>query len=260
MDLQIDRLTKQFEQKKKPPLTVLDDINLTIEEGSFVSILGPSGCGKSTLLSLVAGLKHPSSGTIALDSNPITGPHPNRGVVFQEPALFPWLNVRDNVRFPLRKTMPKQEQLERVQEYLQMVQLSGFLDHFPHELSGGMQQRVAIARVLAMDPQIMLMDEPFGALDEQTRIVLQDWVEWIWQKTGKTVLFITHSIREAVKLSDRIIMLGARPGTVMADKRVELTRPRNQEDMAALETEISSLLKSEINTVMKEALSDASHH
>ncbi|TQS75622.1 ABC transporter ATP-binding protein [Ornithinibacillus gellani] len=259
MTLTIDGVSKQFNQTGKTPAIVLKDIDLTIPNGQFVSLLGPSGCGKSTLLSILAGLQKPTSGKIFLDDVRITTPSPDKGVVFQEAALFPWLNVLENVMFPLRKKMPKKQQTERAKHFLQMVQLGKFLEHYPHELSGGMQQRVSIARVLAMDPTLLLMDEPFGALDEQTRIILQQEVEKIWLDTKKTVLFVTHSIREAITLSDRILVMGARPGTIIKDFSVDLARPRKKADMAPLEETIMDLLKTEIAKVMREELSHASN-
>lgn len=260
MELKIGALSKQFETKHNQPLLVLDDIDLKIQEGEFVSLLGPSGCGKSTLLSMVAGLMKPSSGAVYLGNEKINGPHPDRGVVFQESALFPWMNVRENVMFPLRKRMGKKEQKHTADQYLQMVQLSKFPDHYPHELSGGMQQRVSIARVLAMNPKLLLMDEPFGALDEQTRMVLQEEVEKIWLEAKKTIIFVTHSIREAIKLSDRVIVMGARPGTILSDFHVDLDRPRRQADMAELEEKIMAILKTELDKVMQEELSYAGSH
>ncbi len=254
VELHVDGVSKQFQKKQNEPLLVLNNIQLTINEGEFVSLLGPSGCGKSTLLSLIAGLQTPTSGSIFLDKNNIIGPDPNRGMVFQEAALFPWLSVKENVMFPLRKKFAKQEQSQIANKYLQMVQLSKFPDHYPHELSGGMQQRVAIARVLAMNPQILLMDEPFAALDEQTRSVLQDEVEKIWLETKKTVIFVTHSIREAIKLSDRVLVMGARPGRMIEDFQIKLDRPRRQEDMAKWEKKIMRILKTEIDQVIREEL------
>lgn len=260
MSLSIKGLTKQFTQKNNTPVTVLDQIELTIEKGEFVSLLGPSGCGKSTLLSLIAGLQQPTKGTIQLGETPVKKPSPDKGVVFQEAALFPWLNVWENVAYPLRKKMNKKERKEQAKFFLQKVQLGKFLDHYPHELSGGMQQRVAIARVLAMNPELLLMDEPFGALDEQTRNVLQQELERIWLGTNKTVVFVTHSIREAIKLSDRIIIMGARPGRIISDFNVDLPRPRNQADMGVLEEKVMQILKTEIDHVMKEELRHASSY
>lgn len=260
MSLSIKGLTKQFTQKNNTPVTVLDQIELTIEKGEFVSLLGPSGCGKSTLLSLIAGLQQPTNGIIQLGETPVKKPSPDKGVVFQEAALFPWLNVWENVAYPLRKKMNKKERKEQAKFFLQKVQLGKFLDHYPHELSGGMQQRVAIARVLAMNPELLLMDEPFGALDEQTRNVLQQELERIWLGTNKTVVFVTHSIREAIKLSDRIIIMGARPGRIISDFNVDLPRPRNQADMGVLEEKVMQILKTEIDHVMKEEIRHASSY
>lgn len=258
MTLYINAVTKHFPKKNQSPLVALDNIELTIQDGQFVSLLGPSGCGKSTLLSLIAGLQKPTSGEIYLNETKITKPSPQKGVVFQEPALFPWLNVRENIMFPLRKKHNKKKQEQIANHFLHLVQLGNFPDSYPHELSGGMQQRVSIARVLAMDPDLLLMDEPFGALDEQTRNVLQQEVEQIWLETKKTVVFVTHSIREAIKLSDRIVIMGARPGRIISDFNVTLERPRKQADMAEMEEEIMGILKEEIEKVMREELSDGS--
>jgi len=250
----LNQVSKSFSKENNKPLNVFHDIQLSIQEGEFIALLGPSGCGKSTLLSMIAGLDQPSSGTVLIDQKPVQGPGNDKSMVFQEPALFPWLTVIDNIMFPLRKGMNKKERLQVAQHYLQMVHLSKFSDHYPHELSGGMQQRVAIARALAMDTKLLLMDEPFGALDEQTRLILQDELENIWLQTHKTIIFVTHSIRESIRLSDRIILMGARPRSIIADFNIDLPRPRLQKDMAAIEEEILGLLKAEINQVMKEEL------
>lgn len=260
MSLEIKNITKKFEQHGTEPLTVLEDINVTIAPGQFVSLLGPSGCGKSTLLSLIAGLTKPTDGEILLNDIRIKKAGSDKGVVFQQAALFPWLNVLENVTFPLRKNHSKKDRAVVAEKYIQMVHLSKFKAHYPHELSGGMQQRVAIARVLAMNPDLLLMDEPFGALDEQTRHVLQYELERIWLDTKKTVIFVTHSIREAVKLSDRVLVMGARPGKIIADITIDLARPRTQAAMSAYEEKIMDLLKGEIDKVMREELSDASSH
>ncbi|MFC4387033.1 ABC transporter ATP-binding protein [Gracilibacillus marinus] len=254
MFLAINNIQKEFLDKNNQKSIVLQDINLQIEKGEFVSILGPSGCGKSTLLSIVAGLTKATSGEILVNNNRIDKPGKDRGMVFQEAALFPWLNVVDNVMFPFKKELPKKDAIEQAKKYLQMVQLSNYLDHYPHELSGGMQQRVAIARALAMNPEILLMDEPFGALDEQTRTRLHAQLEQIWMETKKTILFVTHSISESIKLSDRIIVMGTRPGTILADIHVDLPRPRDQykEKMLTIEEEIMGYLKTEIDKVVSE--------
>ncbi|MFD1362086.1 ABC transporter ATP-binding protein [Lentibacillus salinarum] len=260
MYVNIHNVAKSFQRQDEQPLTALENINLDIKQGEFVSLLGPSGCGKSTLLSIIAGLSKPSSGSISLENELITEPGPDKSMVFQEPALFPWMSVKENVTFPLRKKLSKQDQVEATAHYLKMVHLSQFAENYPHELSGGMQQRVAIARALAMDSGLLLMDEPFGALDEQTRHVLQEEVETIWQETKKTIVFVTHSIREAIKLSDRIIIMSARPGTIISDFNVDLERPRQQKDMAVMEEEVMAILKTEIESVMKEELQHAGSH
>ncbi|SET64681.1 NitT/TauT family transport system ATP-binding protein [Salinibacillus kushneri] len=260
--LHIENVNKSFQRNTKrseDTIQALQTINLSIHNGEFVSLLGTSGCGKSTLLSMIAGLSKPSSGSISLAGNEIKEPGPDKSVVFQEPALFPWMSVKENVTFPLRQKMNKKDQENIALHYLQMVQLSQFANQYPHELSGGMQQRVAIARALAMDANLLLMDEPFGALDEQTRTVMQDELEKIWMETQKTIVFVTHSIREAVKLSDRIMIMSARPGTIISDFKVDLKRPRQQKDLALLEEEIMAILKKEIDNVMKEELQYANH-
>lgn len=256
MFIQIEHLNKQYNDKTGKPVDVLKDINLEIGKGEFISILGPSGCGKSTLLSIVAGLTKSTTGEITVGGNPIKKPGKDRGMVFQQAALFPWLNVRDNVTFPLKKEMSKSDARQQAAKYLHMVQLGNYQDHYPHELSGGMQQRVAIARALAMDPEVLLMDEPFGALDEQTRSRLHGQLETIWIETKKTVLFVTHSISESIKLSDRIIVMGTRPGTILADIKVEIPRPRDahKDQMVKLEEHIMSYLKKEIDKVISEEL------
>ncbi|MCA1320032.1 ABC transporter ATP-binding protein [Bacillus tianshenii] len=255
MFLQISDITKQYVQNDVAN-TVLSSINVDIEEGEFVSILGPSGCGKSTLLSMVAGLLKPTSGEIRLQDSVITKPGKDRGMVFQQAALFPWMTVEENVLFAIRDMKNKEERVKRAHHYLKMVQLGSNLKQYPHELSGGMQQRVSIARALAMDPTVLLMDEPFGALDEQTRLRLQQELETIWLQTRKTVLFVTHSIHESIKLSDRILVMGTRPGTIIADIKVNLPRPRlrTSEEVAELELRISRMLEKEIDKVVKEEL------
>src|SRR5699024_9078390 len=204
----------------------------------------------STLLSLLAGLTKPTKGEIYIADEKVTRAGPDKGVVFQQAALFPWLSVIDNIMFPLRKRYPLTERREIAEHFLQMVQLSAWKEHFPHELSGGMQQRVAIARVLAMQSQLLLMDEPFGALDEQTRHVLQLELEKIWLETNQTIVFVTHSIREALILSDRILVMGARPGRIIDDIPIQLERPRKYEDMVAYEQQIMHLLKGEIDDMI----------
>ncbi|MCD0451494.1 ABC transporter ATP-binding protein [Actinocorallia sp. API 0066] len=195
--------------------TAVSDIDIDVRAGEFLTLVGPSGCGKSTLLDLIAGLTKPASGTILLDGEPITGPGLDRGIVFQQYALFPWRTARGNIEFGLEaKGVGRKERRARAAEFLDLVGLSGFADRYPHELSGGMRQRVAIARSLAFDPEVLLMDEPFAALDAQTRESLQEELLSIWQRTGKTVVFITHGIDEAVYLGQRVAIMTSRPGRI----------------------------------------------
>ena len=210
-------------------VTALESIDLEIPDGQFVSVVGPSGCGKSTLLSLVAGLRLPSSGTVLCDGEPMTAPMPRKvGMIFQEANLLPWLSAVDNVAFPLKlRRVAKAERLAAARRMLELTGLAGFEDRLPHQLSGGMKQRVSIARGLVQNPAVLLMDEPFASLDEQTRMVLGDELLQIWSETRKTVLFVTHSLNEAVYLADRVIVLSARPGRVVDDVAVGLPRPRS---------------------------------
>lgn len=258
MFLHIKGVQKSFNNHGKTEM-VLKDINLQVKEGEFVSLLGPSGCGKSTLLSIVAGLFQPSEGSVYLDEKKITKPGKDRGMVFQQAALFPWLSVEENVMFPLRKEMKKKEARDIAHKYLKLVHLSPYTKHFPHEISGGMQQRVAIARALAMNPRVLLMDEPFGALDEQTRLRLHDELETIWMETKKTILFVTHSIQEAVKLSDRVIVMGTHPGSILKNMQINIERPREKHirDTIHYEQTIMGLLKTEIDKVAEEELNYA---
>jgi NitT/TauT family transport system ATP-binding protein len=210
----------------------LKDLNLKVGKGEFVAIVGPSGCGKSTLLDILAGLAQPTSGSILIDGKKVTGPALDRGIVLQGYALFPWRTVRQNVEFGLEiKKIPKAERKEISARYISLVGLEGFGDHFPHELSGGMKQRVAIARALAYDPEVLLMDEPFAAVDAQTRETLQDELLRIWEETGKTIVFVTHSIEEAVFLADRVAVLATNPGTVKEVLDIDLPRPRHNSDI-----------------------------
>ncbi|GAB4380762.1 MAG: nitrate ABC transporter ATP-binding protein [Elainellaceae cyanobacterium] len=215
--------------------TALDDINLEIEPNTFVSIIGPSGCGKSTLLNIIAGLSAPTTGSVTIDGMPISGPGPDRGVVFQNYALMPWMTVLDNIRFAIETVNPKlplSRQKTIAQEYIELVGLRGAEHRHPHELSGGMKQRVGIARALAVNPQILLMDEPFGALDALTRGFLQDEVERIWEQQRKTVILITHSIEEALLLSDKIVMMTRGPEAKIAQiLDVPFPRPRHRETL-----------------------------
>ena len=206
----------------------LQATDLEVAENDFVTILGPSGCGKSTLLRIVAGLDRPTAGEVQLDGRRIEGPGADRGMVFQSYTLFPWLSVRDNVCFGLRERgMARTEQLETANAFLAKVGLRGFENHYPKQLSGGMQQRTAIARALANGPRMLLMDEPFGALDHQTRELMQELLLGIWEAEKKTVLFVTHDIDEAVFMGSRVVVMSARPGRIKLDRRVDLPHPRH---------------------------------
>jgi ABC-type nitrate/sulfonate/bicarbonate transport system ATPase subunit len=206
----------------------LQATDLDVAENDFITILGPSGCGKSTLLRIVAGLDRQTAGEVMLDGRRIDGPGADRGMVFQSYTLFPWLTVRENVCFGLvERGMPRAQQLETADAFLKKVGLTGFENHYPKQLSGGMQQRVAIARALANGPRMLLMDEPFGALDHQTRELMQELLLGIWEQEKKTVLFVTHDIDEAVFMGSRVVVMSARPGRIKLDRRVELPHPRH---------------------------------
>ena len=228
-------------------VVALQGIDLALARGQFTCLLGPSGCGKSTLLGAVAGFAPPSSGTILVDDRPVTGPGPQRGMVFQEYALFPWMTVEQNIRFGLEIKRLRGPEIERrVDDLLRLLSLADFRSRYPKDLSGGMRQRVAIARVLALDSPILLMDEPFGALDALTRRNLQDELLRLWAELKKTILFVTHSIEEAIYLADRIVVMTYRPGTVKRDMLVEIGRPR---DPSAPEF---NLLKRELGLMVME--------
>lgn len=226
--VRIDNVKKIFPGTKGETVA-LNGVSMDIEENEFVCVVGPSGCGKSTLLNLIAGLKKPTSGKIYLDGQEIVGPGPERGVVFQQYALFPWLTVRKNVEFGLKlKGMNKKKIDHVVNKYLEMVDLQEFADSFPKELSGGMKQRVALARAYAMNPEILLMDEPFGALDAQTRAQLQEDLLDTWEKERKTCFFITHDVEEAILLAQTVVIMSARPGRVKECVKIDIPYPRNQ--------------------------------
>lgn len=226
--LEVRSVSKVFDVDGKS-MEVLREISMSVDEGEFVCFIGPSGCGKTTLLRIIAGLEFPSSGSVLLDGAPIRGPGPERGMVFQEYSLFPWRTVLDNVAFgPEIRGVPKEERYRLAREYLKMVGLERFESRYPHELSGGMKQRVAIARALVNNPKALLMDEPFGALDAQTRNVMQSELLRIWEQERKTIIFVTHSVDEAIYLGDRIIVFSARPGRVKEIIGIDLPRPRKR--------------------------------
>ena len=230
--IEIERLSKRFDTARRERHLALSDISLTIGDGEFVSILGPSGSGKSTLLYIVGGFIKPSEGTVRIKGTPVTGPGPDRGPVFQEFALFPWKTVLGNVTYGLdHQGVPRAEAQARAAALIEMVHLKGYENFYPKELSGGMKQRVAIARTLAYRPSILLMDEPFGALDAHTRTQLQRDLLDIWERDRKTVLFVTHSVEEAVFLSDRVVVLTRSPGRIKEIIDVALPRPRVRADL-----------------------------
>ena len=255
----LDGVTKRY-RSGGGMVTALEDIRLEILEGEFVCIVGPSGCGKSTLLNLIAGLEFPDAGSVKIKGHPVTGAGADRVVIFQDGALFPWLTVRQNVEFGLKiNGVEPQVRRDLAMDYLKMVHLTRFADSLVHELSGGMGQRVAIARGLAMDPDILLMDEPFGALDAQTRDLLHVELQEIWAATSKTILFITHNVREAVCLGSRIAVMTYRPGRIKEIFSITHHRPRHLEDPGLIDASalILKALRSEVDKAMKAELGDA---
>ncbi|GFP21895.1 NitT/TauT family transport system ATP-binding protein [Candidatus Hakubella thermalkaliphila] len=254
--LQLKNVSKTF-HTKGVELKVLEDIDLGVEEGEFLCLVGPSGCGKSTLLNIIAGLEEPDSGEIFSNGHKVTGPGTDRVLIFQELALFPWLTVIKNVEFGLKMLKVDRKTREGLAlEYLKMVHLSKFKDAYVYQLSGGMKQRVALARALAMDPEILLMDEPFMALDAQTGDLLRDELQHIWKETRKTIIFVTHNVREAVCLGDRVLVFSARPGRIKKELRVEYPRPRHIEDPWLMEIAkpILKELKVEVEKFVREEL------
>ena len=249
--LTVRGVERRFESSTGSTLA-LQATDLEVAENDFVTILGPSGCGKSTLLRIVAGLDHPTAGTVHLDGRPVTGPGADRGMVFQSYTLFPWLNVLDNVCFGLRERgLPRAQQVELAQSFIAKVGLSGFEHHYPKQLSGGMQQRTALARALANGPRMLLMDEPFGALDHQTRELMQELLLGIWEAEAKTVLFVTHDIDEAVFIGSRVVLMSARPGRIKLERPVPLPHPRHYSvktapGFSALKAELTEAVRVEV--------------
>jgi NitT/TauT family transport system ATP-binding protein len=247
--LSAEHVTRTFSIGRGPDVIAVQDVSLDIEEGELVCLLGSSGCGKTTMLNLFAGFMQPTSGNVKLRGEPITGIEPRCGVVFQSYALFPWLTVQGNVEFGLRmQRLPAGERRDRAARFIELVRLQGFERHYPAELSGGMQQRVTLARILAADPEVLLMDEPFAALDAMTRQEMQEELLRIQEASRKTVMFVTHSIDEALILADRIVVMSARPGRVKAILANRLPRPRHvsiqlSHDYAALKAEVWGLVE-----------------
>jgi NitT/TauT family transport system ATP-binding protein len=250
--IQARDITLTFKPKNRDPVTALDHFNLEVGRAEFVSIVGPSGCGKSTFLNILLGLIKPDAGEMQLDGNPIVGPGQERAMVFQEFGLLPWRTVAANIELGLEiKGIPAAERTILAGELIKLVGLNGFERHYPHELSGGMKQRVGLARALATEPDVLLMDEPFAALDAQTRDLMQTELLQVWERTKKTVLFVTHSIEEAAYLSDRVIIMTARPGRTKEILKIQLPRPREYE--MRLTPEFNEI-KSRIWEVLKEEL------
>lgn len=253
MSVEIRNISKEFliNNEKK---NVLDNVNITFKDGEFVCILGPSGCGKSTLLSIIAGLDNNYKGEIFVNGKQVFGTGVDRAVVFQEPALFPWIKVIDNVEFGMKVAkVPKEERRKKALKYLKMVHLSKFKDSYVHQLSGGMKQRVSIARALSLNSEVLLMDEPFSALDSQTKELLQLQLQNIWLETKKTIIFITHNIDEAILLGDRVIVMSANPGRVKSEFKIELAHPRDSSnvDLVYIKQKIQKDLKEEVEKVAK---------
>ena len=249
MPLEIKNISRLFDGSEKE---TLKNISFTVNDGEFICIVGPSGCGKSTLLNIIAGLDRPTSGSLYLNGAEITGPGADRVVMFQEHALYPWLNVIENVTFGMKLAgLSKKEQETRAERYLKMVRLWDFRNYRIHEISGGMKQRTALARSLCLDSPLLLMDEPFSALDKQTINKLRSDLECIWEETGKTVLFVTHSVEEAVFLADRIVVLSDHPGCVKEIFSVNLPRPRTIDSAAflAIRHKILSCVEREVEKV-----------
>jgi ABC-type nitrate/sulfonate/bicarbonate transport system ATPase subunit len=250
--LSVRGVSRTFETAGQGATIALQATDLEVAENDFVTILGPSGCGKSTLLRIVAGLDHPSSGEVLLDGRRVSGPGPDRGMVFQSYTLFPWLTVLDNVCFGLRERgLPREQQLAVANDFLKKVGLTGFASHYPKQLSGGMQQRTALARALANNPRMLLMDEPFGALDHQTRELMQELLLGIWEAERKTVLFVTHDIDEAIFMASRVVVMSARPGRIKVDREVALAHPRRYSVkttpvFAALKAELTEQVRAEV--------------
>jgi len=254
MKLEIEHLTKRYYVEREGRETLaLSDVSLSVADGEFMAIVGPSGCGKTTLLNIVAGLLPYEVGTVSIDGQPIAGPGVDRAVVFQHASLLPWRTVTGNVRYgmELQGRFDRQTMAERTRDFIKLVGLEGFERHYPSELSGGMQQRVNLARALVMDPKILLMDEPFASLDAQTREAMQEELLQIWVKAKKTVLFVTHQIDEAIYLSDRVMVMTKRPGRAKKIFKIDLPRPRDYEmrvtpEFNELKLEIWNELKDEI--------------
>lgn len=253
--LHIDNIALKFPTKNGGEFTAIENLSLEVKDQEFVVIVGPSGCGKSSLLYLTAGLNNPTEGEIRVAGETVNGPSAERGMVFQSYTLFPWLTVSQNIEFGLKqKKMPAKERKKIVEDYIKQVGLENFANHFPKQLSGGMKQRVAIARSLANDPKILLMDEPFGALDSQTRLQMQQLLLQVWEKSKKTVVFVTHDIDEAIMLGDRVFVMGSKPGRIQKILDVDIPHPRSldmamEPEFLSIKKEILSLLHDDMQEI-----------
>jgi ABC-type nitrate/sulfonate/bicarbonate transport system ATPase subunit len=250
-ELLIRDVSVWFDDRQRGRVLAVDDVSAAIADGEFVCIVGPSGCGKSTLLNVVGGLVRANTGDVMVDGRPVAGPGPDRGMVFQSYTLYPWLTVRNNIEFGLKLARIPSAERRRVSDRLiELVQLAGFADAYPKALSGGMRQRVAIARSLANNPRVLLMDEPFGALDAQTRALMQELLLDVWSRDGRTVIFVTHDIDEAIFLADRVLIMSRRPGRIRRELPVPLPRPRDYTvlatpEFAALKRQVLDLIHEE---------------
>ncbi|MEE9256374.1 MAG: ABC transporter ATP-binding protein [bacterium] len=245
--IQIRAACKVYQEDTPSPIVALESFDLSVKQNEFVAVVGPSGCGKSTLLYSLGGFLELTGGEILIDGKPVDGPGPDRGIVFQHFALFPWKTVMGNVEYGLaEKNIPREERRRIAKQFIDMVKLTGFEDVFPNRLSGGMQQRVALARMLACDPDILLMDEPFGALDAQTRLILQEELLEIWSRRKKTVIFVTHDVREAVFLAERVAVMTARPGRLKAEIGTRLEAGDGRAAIEEKAEEIWAILREEV--------------
>ena len=260
--LSIREVSKSFPSARGGRIEALKQISFDVAPGEFVCLLGPSGSGKSTVLNILAGLERPDSGTVTVSGRPVSGPGPDRALLFQDPALFPWMSVRANVEFALRLLdAPREERAARAATWLAKVHLMRFADAQPHELSAGMRQRAALARALACHPEVLLADEPFGALDAQTRELLQNELQEVWAGTNTTFVFVTHNVREAALLADRVLLMSARPGTLLEEHRIRVPRPRHLEDalLSRVVVDIHDELQEEVNKVVARETGEPPH-
>jgi NitT/TauT family transport system ATP-binding protein len=257
----LEGVRKAFVRSDRERVDAVGPVDLDVAPGEFVCLIGPSGCGKTTILNLVAGLERPDAGRVLMNGRPIAAPGADRAVLFQEPALFPWMSVRANVEYALKLIgVPRPERAERAMAVLEQIKLASFANAQPHELSGGLRQRAALARAIATKPEVLLADEPFGSLDALSREVLQHELETVWSETRNTFLFVTHNVREAVFLADRVLLMSPRPGRFVSEHRIGVVRPRSLEDvlLASVIRDIHDQLEKEVGEVVAGELLDRS--